>query len=420
MEVGFYSLSFSDLMVWAVLIGDVELAEVFWASSGSSNRGDPIRLALIASQMSMRAAEVAILERADYVRNAAVFETWAIELLRKCDESDSLKLLLREHDHWPHTVLRIAMRGHPNGCKKFIGEAYVQRLVDRHWHGHTARATTWQIPEDVSSISIILHCFVRGHIKMTPPKGSSHDFHKRHGWAAAGYEVSRRLFARGRSRSGSFSLLPRSRGSSFNTESEGMSREASLHEKDHHHKGEDDAKSVMKAVVDFLQKGSGLAKNGSGGHGGGHHDPQRPYSPLGDENADENNKGRHGGGGGDGEEGWDHFPIRPTRQVRPQAHLVHNLPISLLRGATTARRLPSTKLHARRWCLLHVGFGSSRRGALSMGAGFTSRRLALLRVGKRPTRKGGVDALHVQHHRCHVALPSTIRVHAAYCRGCHV
>ena len=169
MEVGFYSLSFSDLMVWAVLIGDVELAEVFWASSGSSNRGDPIRLALIASQMSMRAAEVAILERADYVRNAAVFETWAIELLRKCDESDSLKLLLREHDHWPHTVLRIAMRGHPNGCKKFIGEAYVQRLVDRHWHGHTARATTWQIPEDVSSISIILHCFVRGHIKMTPP-----------------------------------------------------------------------------------------------------------------------------------------------------------------------------------------------------------------------------------------------------------
>lgn len=52
------SLSFADLMVWAVLIGDIELAEAFWGTLGSSSRDDPIRLALLAAQASMRAAEV--------------------------------------------------------------------------------------------------------------------------------------------------------------------------------------------------------------------------------------------------------------------------------------------------------------------------------------------------------------------------
>ena len=165
-----YNLSFSDLMLWAVLIGDLQLAEVFWCALGRSNRGDPIRLALLAAQTSTRAAEVAVLQRAHYARNAEVFEGWACELLRKCDESSARVLLLREHDHWPRTVLHVAMRGHPKGCKKFIGGAYVQRLVDRHWRGHTARGCTWQLPENVSSASILLHC-MHSHITMQPPTG---------------------------------------------------------------------------------------------------------------------------------------------------------------------------------------------------------------------------------------------------------
>ena len=43
------SLEFSDLMIWAVLLGNVELAEVFWAALSRQSVGDPIRIALIAA-----------------------------------------------------------------------------------------------------------------------------------------------------------------------------------------------------------------------------------------------------------------------------------------------------------------------------------------------------------------------------------
>jgi hypothetical protein len=105
-----YNLSFSDLIIWAAFVCDIELAEVFWGTLGRSNRGDPMRLALLCSQMSYRAAEVAVLDRHKYEKNADIFEGWACELLRKCDEQDAIKLLLRQHDHWPHTVLRIGER----------------------------------------------------------------------------------------------------------------------------------------------------------------------------------------------------------------------------------------------------------------------------------------------------------------------
>jgi hypothetical protein len=192
-----YNLSFSDLIIWATFVCDIELAEVFWGMLGRSNRGDPMRLALLCSQMSYRAADVAVLDRHKYVKNAETFEQWACELLRKCDEQDAIKMLLRQHDHWPHTVLRIAMRGHPKGSKKFIGETFVQRLVDRQWRGDTARGLSWQLPENTTSMSIVLHCFYRV-IEMEPPQSAAHkrserELHWRSGYMRLKPGLKRRL-----------------------------------------------------------------------------------------------------------------------------------------------------------------------------------------------------------------------------------
>ena len=64
---------------------------------------------------------------------------------------------LRPHAHWPKTILRTAMRGHPEGCKKFIGETFVQRLVDKQWRGNTYYHS-WELPGDVSVWGILAYC----------------------------------------------------------------------------------------------------------------------------------------------------------------------------------------------------------------------------------------------------------------------
>ena len=45
-------LSFhEDLLIWAVIVGDLEFSETLWAQCASEPDGDPIRLALLAAQV---------------------------------------------------------------------------------------------------------------------------------------------------------------------------------------------------------------------------------------------------------------------------------------------------------------------------------------------------------------------------------
>ena len=48
-----------------MLVGDCDLAEGFWESLKNHRKGDPIRLALLAAQTSMRCAEAVHIERVD-------------------------------------------------------------------------------------------------------------------------------------------------------------------------------------------------------------------------------------------------------------------------------------------------------------------------------------------------------------------
>lgn len=157
------TLSFSDLLLWAVLVRDKELAEVFWDNQKNGRKGDPIRMALLAAQTSKRCAESVQVEREEYEKNAEIFEGWACELLRRCEsEEDAMAILLRPHDNWPHTILRTAMRGHPDGSKKFIGETFVQRLVDKQWRGSTFYSS-WELPEPKpNAIQILANCMWPG------------------------------------------------------------------------------------------------------------------------------------------------------------------------------------------------------------------------------------------------------------------
>eukprot|EP00966_Prymnesium_polylepis_P058895 1365065-Prymnesium_polylepis.1 len=67
-------LSVDDVFIWAVLIGNLELAELMWLASASRPAADPIRLALLASHASRKAAALDNTMETRYRENAAYYE----------------------------------------------------------------------------------------------------------------------------------------------------------------------------------------------------------------------------------------------------------------------------------------------------------------------------------------------------------
>ena len=65
-------------------------------------------------------------------------------------------VLMRRSENWPHTVLRVAMDGEN---KTFIGQRYVQMLVDDKWRGKWLDRK-WALPLEATSFQIIAHFFV--------------------------------------------------------------------------------------------------------------------------------------------------------------------------------------------------------------------------------------------------------------------
>ena len=88
-----------DLLLWATLVGDLEFAETLWAQTASEPDGDPIRMALLASQVSRRCAEACrrdTKEEARYFQNADKFEQWACDVLRQCRHDEDAELVSAE------------------------------------------------------------------------------------------------------------------------------------------------------------------------------------------------------------------------------------------------------------------------------------------------------------------------------------
>ena len=152
---GLKFLSFSDLLFWAVVIGDLHLAECFWQQY--MRRGDPVRMALLAAQTSLNVAKVSQTETAKYVHNATVFEQWACDVLDKChSRQDAMLVLMRPSDHWPGTILRVAIDGQN---KNFVGHKFVQMIVDECWRGNTF-GSLYALPQSAGFWDILRHTVV--------------------------------------------------------------------------------------------------------------------------------------------------------------------------------------------------------------------------------------------------------------------
>ena len=146
-----------DVLFWAVLVGEsaLELVECLWQQT--QEYSDPIRIALVAAEVSRRAADACPTARNCYERNAKTFEGWAIQVLDRChSEDDAMAVLLRTSLHWPQSIMRVAMDGE---SKQFIGHRVVQELVDNVWRGKHFLSQAW-VPQDMSVVDILL-CWMR-------------------------------------------------------------------------------------------------------------------------------------------------------------------------------------------------------------------------------------------------------------------
>jgi ADP-ribose pyrophosphatase len=149
--------SYSDLLLWAVCVGDLPMAQCFWEQL--QRRGDPVRMALLASQVSMRVSAISQTEANKYAHNAMQFEQWACAVLDKCHSlEDAMLVLMRPHQHWPDTILRLAIDGEN---KNFVGHRYVQMIVDECWRGNSF-GSMYALPQATSWFQILIHlCFPR-------------------------------------------------------------------------------------------------------------------------------------------------------------------------------------------------------------------------------------------------------------------
>ena len=158
--------SVSDMLTWAVLGGNLALSRGLWQLA-SKEDGDPIRLALLAAKSSSLVADsprssgsgggVGIAAR-HFAANAVEFERWAVEVLDCCKlERDAAQVLLRRSgDHWPNSVLRLAVDG---GNMRFTGHPLVQNLVSEAWRGSYV-GSSWALPRHTSTLQLALHFFM--------------------------------------------------------------------------------------------------------------------------------------------------------------------------------------------------------------------------------------------------------------------
>ncbi|KAL1519454.1 hypothetical protein AB1Y20_022976 [Prymnesium parvum] len=138
-------LTVDDIFIWAVLIGNFELAELTWLA-GATATAEPIRLALLAAYASRKAANIDITEETRYLDNAARYEQWAFAVLSKCESHEDATWVLRRpsEEGWPHSLMHVATQ---TNSKLFVGHRYVQTIVDESFRGNMS-GSSWALPQE--------------------------------------------------------------------------------------------------------------------------------------------------------------------------------------------------------------------------------------------------------------------------------
>ena len=113
-----------DLYIWAVLLGNTELARVLLSASE-----EPMRGAILGSRICKHMAEALPIEANTIMADATSHERFAVELLDLCPNAPAATtMLLTPSRHWERNVLQLAVY---SGMKHFVAHRHCQNLCDR-------------------------------------------------------------------------------------------------------------------------------------------------------------------------------------------------------------------------------------------------------------------------------------------------
>lgn len=119
-----------DIYVWAVLLGNTELALMLLPACQ-----EPMRAAIIGARLCAYMATKLPLHRNMLTDAAKEHESFATNLLDLCDTfEDARRMLTTKSRHWNRTVVQLGLQ---SGLRDFIAHMYCQTLCDQWYMGNT-------------------------------------------------------------------------------------------------------------------------------------------------------------------------------------------------------------------------------------------------------------------------------------------
>ena len=144
------AVSFRDLFLWSVLVGQDELMHEFWKRSES-----PLRVALMGARLARVMTSRMQFGKAECFTRADVLESWAVGTLEAIPTMATAKWILgHSPPEWSGTsLLDVAMQFE---MKTFVAQRQCQALMDSWWLGGFTDSTL-QLPEDHSMLTLWIY-----------------------------------------------------------------------------------------------------------------------------------------------------------------------------------------------------------------------------------------------------------------------
>ena len=118
-----------DIYVWAVLLGNTDLALSLLPACQ-----EPMRAAIIGARLCAHMQAKLPLHASHLEAAARTHEAWATNLLELCDSfEDSRRMLVTKSRHWNRTVLQLGVQ---SGLRDFAAHAQTQTLCDEWLRGN--------------------------------------------------------------------------------------------------------------------------------------------------------------------------------------------------------------------------------------------------------------------------------------------
>ena len=118
-----------DVYVWAVLLGNTELAIMLLPSCQ-----EPMRAAIIGARLCNAMGTKLPLHKVELEASALQHEEFAVKLLDLCETfDDARRMLITKSRHWNRTVIQLGLQ---SGLRDFCSHAHCQTLCDEWYRGN--------------------------------------------------------------------------------------------------------------------------------------------------------------------------------------------------------------------------------------------------------------------------------------------